>query len=76
MRADISTGGTLKGVSARSSAIWRDARWRRPVSLTETTRLRQLFALSRERGGTFDESLAVALQAILVSPHFLFPDRG
>lgn len=46
--------------------------WRRPVSLTETTRLRQLFALSRERGGTFDESLAVALQAILVSPHFLF----
>ncbi|MFZ4794470.1 MAG: DUF1592 domain-containing protein [Blastocatellia bacterium] len=46
--------------------------WRRPVRLAETTRLRQLFALSRERGSSFEESLAVALQAILVSPHFLF----
>ncbi|NDD65183.1 MAG: DUF1592 domain-containing protein, partial [Acidobacteria bacterium] len=46
--------------------------WRRPVSLAETTRLRKLFALSRTRGSSFEEGLAVALQAILVSPHFLF----
>lgn len=46
--------------------------WRRPVSLAETTRLRRLFTLARGRGGTFEESLAVAMQAILVSPHFLF----
>ncbi|MEY3285233.1 MAG: hypothetical protein RIR86_3246 [Acidobacteriota bacterium] len=46
--------------------------WRRPVSLAETSRLRRLFTLSRQRGSSFEEGLAVALQAILVSPHFLF----
>ncbi len=46
--------------------------WRRPVSLAETTRLRRLFTLTRERGSNFEEGLAVAMQAILVSPHFLF----
>ncbi|QEG40000.1 DUF1592 domain-containing protein [Roseimaritima ulvae] len=46
--------------------------FRRPATAAETRRLQSLAAEVRRDGGTFEESIQVALQAILVSPHFLF----
>ncbi|MGV3486153.1 MAG: DUF1592 domain-containing protein [Planctomycetaceae bacterium] len=46
--------------------------FRRPATATEIERLSGLAAEVRKEGGTFEESMQVALQAILVSPHFLF----
>ncbi|WP_146523973.1 DUF1592 domain-containing protein [Novipirellula artificiosorum] len=46
--------------------------FRRPVNPQEIGRLARLAASVRADGATFEESIQVALQAILVSPHFLF----
>ncbi|XZE52300.1 DUF1592 domain-containing protein [Planctomycetaceae bacterium SH139] len=46
--------------------------YRRPAHKREVDRLCELAAAVRSGGGSFDESIQVALQAILVSPHFLF----
>ncbi|MEM8666460.1 MAG: DUF1592 domain-containing protein [Planctomycetota bacterium] len=46
--------------------------FRRPATRREVGRLVQLASKVREDGGSFEESIQVAMQAILVSPHFLF----
>lgn len=46
--------------------------FRRPVSAVETKRYVDLFDMARKNKETFDESIGFALQAILVSPDFLF----
>jgi hypothetical protein len=46
--------------------------YRRPVSDQEVARLVKLAASARARGEGFEASIRLALQAILVSPHFLF----
>ncbi len=46
--------------------------FRRPATNREVARLTELAATVRADGGTYEESIQVALQAILVSPHFLF----
>jgi hypothetical protein len=46
--------------------------WRRPVSDRETERLTSLVAYALKQKATFEESIQVALQAILTSPSFLF----
>lgn len=46
--------------------------FRRPVTEDEVRRLVGLAAEVRGGGGSYEEGLQVALQAILVSPHFLF----
>jgi hypothetical protein len=46
--------------------------YRRPVEPREVTRLMALVADSRNRGDSFDQSIATALEAVLVSPQFLF----
>lgn len=46
--------------------------FRRPATNDEVQRLAQLSASVREDGGTFEASIQVAMQAVLVSPHFLF----
>lgn len=46
--------------------------FRRPVSAAEVKPYLDLFAQARAAGSSFDESVGVALQAILVSPDFLF----
>jgi len=46
--------------------------WRRPVSDQETDRLTTLVAYALEQKATFEESIQVALQAVLTSPYFLF----
>lgn len=46
--------------------------FRRPATNQEVQRLVGLANVVRDQGGTFEESIQVAFQAILVSPHFLF----
>ncbi|MAD80862.1 MAG: hypothetical protein CMJ50_08480 [Planctomycetaceae bacterium] len=46
--------------------------FRRPVDKAEIDRLVKLVEFAVERGDSFERGIQVALQAILVSPHFLF----
>src|SRR6266850_4106528 len=46
--------------------------YRRPVTPREITQLTTLIADVRRDGGSFEEGLATAIQAMLLSPHFLF----
>jgi hypothetical protein len=46
--------------------------YRRPVRNDELNRLVQLVALAQKNGDGFEAGLKLALQAVLVSPHFLF----
>ena len=46
--------------------------FRRPATNDEVQRLAQLSASVRADGGSFAASIQVAMQAVLVSPHFLF----
>jgi len=51
--------------------------YRRPPTEREVNRLVQLVKQARKRGGSPEEGMQTALQAILVSPHFLFRiERG
>lgn len=46
--------------------------YRRPPTLEEVDRVAQLVAGARERGDSFERAMQLALQAVLVSPQFLF----
>lgn len=46
--------------------------FRRPVDMPEVDRLVKLVEFAVERGDSFERGIQVALQGILVSPHFLF----
>jgi hypothetical protein len=46
--------------------------FRRPVKAAEIAPYTALAALARKHGDAFEEGIAAALQAILVSPHFLY----
>ncbi len=46
--------------------------YRRPVSEQELARLLKLVAAARAQGGRFEAGIQLALEAMLVSPHFLF----
>ena len=46
--------------------------WRRPATTQEIDRLQKVISDDRKRGASFDQSIAVAAEAILVSPNFLF----
>ena len=46
--------------------------YRRKVAPDELWRLMELFKSSRADGNAFDASIRFALQALLVSPHFLY----
>lgn len=46
--------------------------FRRPVSAAETARYTKFVALAQKQGDSFEEGIATALQAVLVSPKFLF----
>jgi mono/diheme cytochrome c family protein len=46
--------------------------FRRPPTQEELDAFAKLMATARQRGHSFDESLALAIQAMLVSPDFLF----
>ena len=46
--------------------------YRRPVGQDEIDALKRLVALAQESGDSFEQGIQLALQAVLVSPHFLF----
>lgn len=46
--------------------------WRRPVTERELESLTRVAARAREAGDSFEEAMQTALEAVLVSPHFLF----
>lgn len=46
--------------------------YRRPVSAAEVSQLRAFVDMARADGRSVEQGLALALQAVLVSPHFLF----
>lgn len=51
--------------------------WRRPVTAGELEALVNITAQARIAGDTFEQSMQAGIQAILVSPHFLFRiERG
>lgn len=51
--------------------------WRRPITAKEADSLVLISAKARIAGDTFEQSIQAAMQAILVSPHFLFRiERG
>ncbi|MEZ4463104.1 MAG: DUF1592 domain-containing protein [bacterium] len=46
--------------------------WRRPVELSEVNRLMGLVDLALAEGDGVDQGILLALQAVLLSPHFIF----
>jgi hypothetical protein len=46
--------------------------WRRPVAESELDRLLAIVGVARENGDSVEEGLSLALQAVLLSPHFIF----
>jgi len=46
--------------------------WRRPATSDELTRLTAMVPLARSNGDSFDQGIALAVKAILLSPHFMF----
>jgi hypothetical protein len=59
-------------VAQRYIAEFASRAFRRPVREEEVDRIAKLYRLVRADGGTFNEGMRLAVQAILTSPHFLF----
>jgi len=60
------------GCSRKIVANLAQRAYRRPVTSPEVDKLVNLVGLAPQRGDSFEEGLGLALQAMLVSPHFLF----
>lgn len=56
----------------RSLAQFARRAFRRPATPAEVEKLVSLFRMASRQGESFDESLKLAMKAVLVSPHFLF----
>jgi mono/diheme cytochrome c family protein len=65
-------GGHAPGCERRIVTDFARRAFRRPVTRAEVDRYTRLVSQATQQGDPFEEGLAVALQAILVSPHFLF----
>jgi hypothetical protein len=46
--------------------------YRRPVTAAEVSQLTNLVSLAQSKGDSFEEGVCLSIQAMLVSPHFLF----
>jgi Protein of unknown function (DUF1592)/Protein of unknown function (DUF1588)/Protein of unknown function (DUF1585)/Protein of unknown function (DUF1595)/Protein of unknown function (DUF1587)/Planctomycete cytochrome C len=68
------TNAPPKNAEAAREIITNFARraFRRPVTPDETARLLHIYEAVRADGGSFDAGIRLALQAVLVSPNFLF----
>ena len=64
LSAESATGKVLSRFASRA--------FRRPATSGEIRRLSMLAQQVRREGGSFEESIQVAMQAVLVSPHFIF----
>ena len=65
-------GGHGPGCLRRTVTALARRAYRRPVSPAEIAPLVRLAATARKQGDSFEEALGLAIQAILVSPDFLF----
>jgi hypothetical protein len=68
LTCDLKSPGCVDTILAR---LARKA-WRRPVSKAEVAQLARFVKLAEAEGQPADRGLAVAMTAMLVSPHFLF----
>ena len=70
----VNPGGEVSPDQASKEILGRFASraFRRPASSQEVERLVKLAAQVRADSGRFEEGIQVAIQAVLVSPHFLF----
>ena len=64
--------GTEKEAARAIIANFAKRAYRRPVKSEEVERLVQLTELAKKEGDNFEKGIGLALQAMLVSPHFLF----
>ena len=64
--------GTEKETARAIIANFAKRAYRRPVKAEEVERLVQLTELAKKEGDNFEKGIGLALQAMLVSPHFLF----
>ncbi len=69
--AKVEQGKELKAARADIERFATRA-FRRPVSQAELDRLLKLFEMTQRDGVSFEEGVQVALEAVLVSPYFLF----
>jgi mono/diheme cytochrome c family protein len=66
------TATTTNAVAKQIIERFTKRAFRRPVEEQELQRLMKIFEGSQKEGDSFEESVKVALTAVLVSPHFLF----
>lgn len=62
----------VRDVARESLSQFAEKAFRRPVSKKEVNRLLSFVEMALADGGSFEEGMQLAVQAILVSPHFLF----
>ncbi len=67
-----STPATEKQAARKIVGDFARRAWRRPVTQDEVTRLTRYVQMARKEGESFERGVQLAMQAILVSPHFLF----
>lgn len=59
-------------IARKSMAVFTSRAYRRPVSSDEVSRLMKLYDSAISMGDSFDKALRYPMQAVLVSPHFLY----
>ena len=64
--------GELRQVARESLAQFAEKAYRRPVAKKEINSLLSFVDMVMADGGSFEEGMQLATQAVLVSPHFLF----
>ena len=64
--------GESRQVARESLAQFAEKAYRRPVTKKEINRLLSFVDMVMADGGSFEEGMQLATQAVLVSPHFLF----
>ena len=68
LTCDVKQNGCIESILSR---LTRRA-WRRPVAKQEVAQLMRFVKMARAEGQSAEQGLAVAISAMLVSPHFLF----
>src|SRR5262249_10203258 len=72
LNAPVSTPGRKDAAARQVLEGFARRAYRRPATNQELTDLIEISDLADRAGSSFDESLKMALQAVLASPHFLY----
>jgi hypothetical protein len=70
LNCDLATGGDTCAKSALHAFVPRA--WRRPVTDAEIDSLLTMVTLAKSKGDTIEQGYKLALQAVLMSPNFVF----